>query len=130
MYDNDIYMLQWNTITVITHRGENNITYKLDRNRMTGLLVKDKTTIFVSQYENPGSIFKYDTVRGTSETVVEGLNKPTFISRMYTPEGYRYIVTEEGLIVLMYTIIDGSFFIHLEIKEVLKACLLDQQEQP
>ena len=96
VYDNDIYMLQFNTITVITHREENNITYNIDRNSMAKMLVKDKTTIFVSQYENPGGIFKYDTVKGTSETVVWELNKPSFMSRMYTPEGYRYIVTEAG----------------------------------
>ena len=95
VYDNDIYMLQWNTITVITHREENNITYTIDRNSMIKMLVKDKTTIFVSQYGNLGGIFKYDTVSGTTETVVEGLNNPTFINRIYTPEGYWYIVTEE-----------------------------------
>ena len=96
VYDNDIYMLQDNTVTVITHREENNITYNIDRSNMTGLLVKDKTIIFILQYENPGEIFKYDTVKGTSETVVEGLGNPTFMNRMYTPEGYRYIVTESG----------------------------------
>ena len=96
VYDNDIYMLQYKTITVITHRDENNITYNIDRNNMVKMLVKDKTTILVSQFDNPGGIFKYDTVKGTTETVVEGLNRPSFMSRMYTPEGYRYIVTEEG----------------------------------
>ena len=96
VYDNDIYMLQDNEITVITHREEINITYKTERNSMSKILVMDKTTIFVSQVENPGCIFKFDKVNGTTETVVEGLNKPTFMSRTYTPEGYIYIVTEEG----------------------------------
>ena len=94
VYDNDIYMLQDKTITAITH-NENHITYNIERSNMCRMLVKDKTTIFVSQMNNPGGIFKYDTVKGASETMVEGLNNPTFISRMYTPEGYRYIVTEE-----------------------------------
>ena len=94
VYDSDIYMLQWNTITVITHKENNNITYNIDRSNMCRMLVKDKNIIFVSQYEIPGRIFKYDTVRGTTQTVVEGLNEPSFMSRMFTPEGYRFIVTE------------------------------------
>ena len=96
VYDSGIYMLQDKTITVITHREENNITYNIDRSNMCRMLVKDKNTIFVSQYENPGQILKYDTVTGTTQTVVEGLNMPTFLTKMYTQEGYRYIVTEEG----------------------------------
>ena len=38
--DNDIYMLQFKKITVITHK-ENNITYNIDRNNMAKILVKD-----------------------------------------------------------------------------------------
>ena len=96
VYNNDIYMLQDKTITVITHREENNIIYNINRNNMSAVLVKDKTTIFVSQEENPGGIFKYDTVKGTKKSVVQGLKTPTFLSRVYTSEGYRYIVTELG----------------------------------
>ena len=96
VYDNDIYMLQCNVITVITHREENNITYNIDKSSIIGMLVKDKRTIFVSQYKNPGGIFQYDTITGTTETLVEGLNEPRFMSRTYTADGYRYIVTERG----------------------------------
>ena len=95
VYNNDIYMLQDKTITVITHREENNSTYIIDRSDMSGMLVKDKTTIFVSQWANPGGLFKYATVASTTESLVKGLNIPSFMSRMYTPGGYRYIVTEQ-----------------------------------
>ena len=94
VYDNDIYMLQYNTITVMTHREENNSFYNIDRSNMSGMLVKNKTTIFVSQ-SSPGAILKYDTVTSTTETLVKGLNMPSFMSRIYTSEGYRYILTEE-----------------------------------
>ena len=96
VYDNDIYMLQWNTITVIPEREEENITYNINRRNMSKVLVQNKTTIFVSQIENPGGIFKYDTETGNTEILVEGLNRPTFISRMYKQDGYRYIVSEQG----------------------------------
>ena len=49
---------------------------------MCSLLVKDRATIFLSQYDNPGRIFKYDTVKGIIETVVEGLNKPIAIKKV------------------------------------------------
>ena len=81
VYDNNIYMLQCNRLTVITHREENNITYNIYRNNMSAVLVKDKTTVFVSQEQLSEAIFKYDTVNRTTETMVEGLNKPTFMSR-------------------------------------------------
>ena len=61
VYDNDIYMLQSNTITVIPHRHEQNIVYHPNIDNMCGILVKDKSTIFISQVKNPGNIFKYDT---------------------------------------------------------------------
>ena len=48
VHDNDIYMLQWNTITVVTNRKETNITYNINKNNMWKMLVKDKTTIFVT----------------------------------------------------------------------------------
>ena len=99
VYDSDIYMLQLNTITVTTQREKNNITYityNINRSNMSAVLVKDKTTIFVSQEENPGGIFKYDTVKGTTKTVVQGLKRPTFMSGMCISDGYRYIVTERG----------------------------------
>ena len=96
VYDSDIYMLQWNTITVITHKENNNITYNIDRINMSAMLVKDKTTIFVSQFDYPGGIIKYDTVKCSTDTVVEGLTKPTFISKICTSEGHRYILTETG----------------------------------
>ena len=97
MYGNDIYMLQDNTITVVSNQG--NITYNINRNdgkEVSRMLVKDKTTIFVSEFENPGGIFRYDTVSGSTKSVVQGLNVPTFMSMLYTAEGYRYIVTEKN----------------------------------
>ena len=96
VYENDIYMFQPNTITVIPHYHEQNIIYTVDIESMFGILVKDKSTIFISQCENPGNIYKYDTVHDTTEVVVEGLNKPTYMSMMYTKEGYTYIISESG----------------------------------
>ena len=95
--DNDIYMLQDNIITVVSNKG--NIYYNINRNdgkEVSRMLVKDKTTIFVSEFENPGGIFRYDTVSGSTKTVVRGLNVPTYMNMLYTAEGYRYIVTEKN----------------------------------
>ena len=96
VYNNDIYMLQSDTITVIPHYHEKNIIYNFDIESMCGILVKDKSTIFISQVKNPGNIYKYDTVHDTTEVVVEGLKKPDYMSMMYTKEGYKYIITEEA----------------------------------
>ena len=96
VYDNHIYMLQDKIITVISNNGIT--TYGIDRSdgkQMSRMLVKDKTSIFVSQWEYPGQIFRYDTVEGTTETVAEGLNNPSFMSMIYTTDGDRYIVTEK-----------------------------------
>ena len=96
VYNNDIYMLQDKTVTVISQKGNmENITYNINRNNITSMLVKDKATIFVSQLKNPGSIFKFNVLLHTIETVVQGLNNPSYMNMVYTPEGYRYIITEE-----------------------------------
>ena len=88
-------MLQFNTITVIPQYHEQNIVYNINIKSMWGILVKDKSTIFISQIKYPGNIYKYDTVLNTTEVVVEGLNEPTYMSKMYTREGYKYIISEE-----------------------------------
>ena len=95
VYNNDIYMAQYNTITVVKHAFEENITYDLDIEDMWGILVKDKSTIFISQVRNPSNIYKYDTVHDTTEVVAEGLNMPLYMSMMYTKEGYKYIISEQ-----------------------------------
>ena len=94
VYDNDLYMLQQNTITVIPHHHQQNIVYNLDIDYMFGILVKDKSTIFISQCETPGNIYKYDTVHDTTEVVAEGLKHPVYMSMMYTLNGYKYIISE------------------------------------
>ena len=94
VYNNDIYMLQLNTITSIKHDYEQNIIYDLDIGSMLGILVKDKSTIFISQNENPGNIYKYDTVHDRTEVVAEGLKTPGYMSMMYTKEGCKYIISE------------------------------------
>ena len=96
VYNNDIYLLQSDTITVIPHRHEKNIIYNLDIESMWGILVKDKSTIFISQAKNPGNIYKYDTVYDTTEVVAKGLKTPTYMSMVYTKEGYKYIISEEA----------------------------------
>ena len=96
VYNSDIYMLQSDTITVIPHYHEENIIYHLDIESMCGILVKDKSTIFISQIENPGNIYKYDTVHDRTEVVVEGLKTPGYMSMMYTKEGCKYIINEEA----------------------------------
>ena len=103
VYDNDVYILQSNTITVIPHCHEQNIVYNLDIESMWGILVKDKSTIFISQNKNPGNIYKYDTVHDTTEVVVEGLKSPSYMSVIYTKEGCKYIISEmEGNFIKVY----------------------------
>ena len=103
VHDNDIYMLQLNTITVIPHYHEPNIVYNLDIDYMFGILVKDKSTIFISQCETPGNIYKYDTLHETTEGVVKGLKRPSYMSLMYTKEGCKYIISEvEGHCIKVY----------------------------
>ena len=103
VYNNHIYISQSNTITVIPQYHQQNIVYNLDIESMWGILVKDKSTIFISQAENPGNIYKYDTVHDTTEVVVEGLKWPSYMSKMYTKEGYKYIISEmEGNCIKVY----------------------------
>ena len=96
VYNNDIYLLQSDTITVIPHYHEENIIYHLDIEFMCGILVKDKSTIFISQVKNPGNIYKYDTVHDTTEVVAKGLKIPGYMNMMYTKEGCKYIISEEA----------------------------------
>ena len=93
VYDKNIYMLQSKTITKITQ--EKSFIYNPDVKSMIQMLVKDDFNIFITQYST-GSIFMYNTYEDTTEVVIRGLNKPTYMSLAYTPEGYRYLVTEEG----------------------------------
>ena len=85
-------MLQYGTITVVRHCNEQNILYNIDINPMWGLIVKDKSTIFITQNTNPGNINKYDIVNDTAEEVVEGLKKTTYIGLINIKEEYRYIL--------------------------------------
>ena len=95
VYNNDIYMTQRNTITVVKHAYEQNIVYDLNIELMWGLLVKQKSTIFISQENNSGNIYKFDTIHETTEVVAEGLNMPIYMSMVYTKEGYKYIISEQ-----------------------------------
>ena len=93
VYENEIYMTQSNAIAVTNHKQ--NIIYKLDIEFIWGILVKDKSTIFISQVKNPGNIYKYDTTHGRTAVVVEGLKCPSYMSSVYTKDGYQYMISEE-----------------------------------
>ena len=96
VYNNDVYMLQYNTITVVPHRNEKTIVYNLNIDSMWGILVKDKYTIIISQAKNPGNIYKYDTKTDKAVVVVGGLDRPNYMSMMKTKEGFKYIISVEA----------------------------------
>ena len=95
VYDNMIYLVQDKAITVISqrHRMETAV-YKPDVPNINKILVVDRSTIFISDYKNPGKVYKYNTESNQTEVVVKDLNKPYYMSMMYTLQGPRYIVTE------------------------------------
>ena len=95
VYDSRIYIVQSKAITVIPQRyGEYNVLYKPDVARINKILVVDKSTIFISDWYNPGNVYKYNTERKQTTVVVKDPSGPYYMSVMYTLQGPRYIVTE------------------------------------
>ena len=97
VYDNRIYIVQENAITVISQRyGEDTVVYKPDvSSRIHKILVVDKSTIFISDWNKPGKVYKYNT-ESNQTVVVKDLKDPYYMSAMNTLKGPRYIVTEWG----------------------------------
>ena len=98
VYDNRIYIVQSKAITVISQRyGEDTVVYKPDVSRIYKILVVDKSTIFISDWYNPGGkVYKYNSESNQTEVVVKDLKDPYYMSVMYTLQGPRYIVNEDN----------------------------------
>ena len=97
VYKDKVYIVQAKTITVISHTdGEGTAVYKPGIDNMDKILVKDNTTIFVSDYRIHGCIYKYDTELNKAEVMVRNLDVPSYMSLMNTQQGDRYVVTEYG----------------------------------
>ena len=97
VYDNRIYIVQKSTITVISqNHQEDTVVYKPDVPKIEKILVVDKSTVYISDFNNPGKVYKYNTESNQTEVVVEDLKNPSYMSVMYTLEGPRYILTEWG----------------------------------
>ena len=56
----------------------------------------DKSAIFISDYNNPGKVYKYNTETNQTEVMVKDLKNPSYMSLMNTLQGPRYIVTEDN----------------------------------
>ena len=94
VYDNTIYIVQDKAITVISDiYKEDTVVYKPDVPKIEKILVVDKSTIFISDYNYAGKVYKYITESNQTEVVVKDLNYPYYMSVVYT-QGPRYIVTE------------------------------------
>ena len=63
---------------------------------MPKILVKDKSTIFITDLLNPGNIYRYDTKHNKMDKMACGLNVPSYMSVAFSQEGPKYIVTESG----------------------------------
>ena len=95
VYEDYIYIAQPREITVITQKQyEERHVYRLENRNITKLLVKNKSTFFMSEFTT-GKIYMYNTENNQVSVIVEGLNGPSFMNMMYTADGYNYIVTEE-----------------------------------
>ena len=93
VYNSNIYMVQPKEISVISPKDKTMLAvYKPNIDSMYKILVKDKDTIFVSEYRNPGNIYKYDINNDKTKAVVLGLNHPSYINQ--SKDGQRYIVIE------------------------------------
>ena len=100
VYDNRIYIVQDKAITVISQRyGEDTVVYKPDVPNINKILVVDKSTIFISDFDmsNPRNVYKYRTECNQTEVVVKNVNGPFYMSVMNTLQGLRYILTEWGV---------------------------------
>ena len=96
VYTDKVYIVQKKIITVISHiDGQETAVYKPDIDNMDKILVKDCTTVFVSDDRNPGCIYKYDTELNKTEVMVKNLRQPTYMSLINTQQGDRYMVTEK-----------------------------------
>ena len=93
VHETDIYMLQSNSITLIRHNHHTVFKPKIDN--MCAMLVKNSSTMFISQNTKPGNVYKYDTKNDRTEMLVEGLKTPSCMSMIYTKTGYKYIIGEE-----------------------------------
>ena len=95
VYDNRIYLAQDNAITLISQKhGDDTIIYKPEVPKVNKILVADKSTLYISDFNNPGKVYKYNTESNQTEVVVKDLDGPYYMSVMYTLQGPRYIVTE------------------------------------
>ena len=95
VYKDKVYIVQAKTITVISHiDDQETAVYRPEIDSMYKILVKDNTTVFVSDGRNPGCIYKYDTELNKTEMIVRNLNEPTYMSLINTQQGDRYVVTE------------------------------------
>ena len=95
VYKDKVYIVQAKTITVISHTdGQETAVYKPEIDNMNKILVKDNTTLFVSDNKSHGCIYKYDTELNKTVVMVRNLRSPTYISSMHTEQGNKYIVTE------------------------------------
>ena len=97
VYDNRIYIVQDKAITVISQRyGQDTVVYKPDVPDINKILVVDKSTIFISDFNKPGNVYKYNTESNQTEVVVKDLKGPFYMSMINTLQGPRYIVTEHS----------------------------------
>ena len=97
VYQDKVYIVQAKTITVISHTdGQETAVYRPEIINITKILVKDNSTIFVSNNKNPGCIYKYNTEMNKTEVMVRNLRQPTYMSLINTQQGDRYVVTEFG----------------------------------
>ena len=95
VYDNRIYLVQDKAITVISQRyGEDTVVYKPDVRAINKILVVDKSSIFISDYNSTGKVYKYNTESNHTEVMVKDLKHPYYMSVMNTLQGPRYMVTE------------------------------------
>ena len=97
VYQDKVYIVQKKTITVISHiDGQETAVYRPQIDYMNKILVKDNNTVFVSNGNTFGCIYKYVTELNKTEVMVRNLKYPTYMSLMPTQQGDRYVVTEHG----------------------------------
>ena len=103
--DENIYLLQTQTITVISSRS-NQITavYKPKMIEHMEKIIVHKGQIYISNFiadietsrvpGREGSIYQYDTKNDETKIMVRGLNHPTYLSKAESTDGIRFIVSE------------------------------------
>ena len=72
-YDDRIFIVQDKVITAISGKhGEDTVLHKPDvSSRIDKILVVDKSTIFISDYNYAGKVYKYNTESNQTEVVVK-----------------------------------------------------------